>query len=106
MQQETTPDDEHSHQHGTVYLSALKSVLKWLYIGIEWQKDIKSDAFARSAVTASDSTCTCPADSVSLAMSTLLYRIAFAPARKPYGIASLGLLFRNKNSDFFSARFL
>ena len=52
-------------------LSAVKLVLKWLYIGIEWPKDTKSDAFARWAVTASDSTC--PADGVSLAlMSTLL----------------------------------
>ena len=52
-------------------LSAVKLVLKWLYIGIEWPKDINSDAFARRAVTASDSTC--PADGVSLAlMSTLL----------------------------------
>ena len=51
-------------------LSAVKLVLKWLYIGIEWSKDINSDAFARRTVTASDSTC--PADGVSLAMSTLL----------------------------------
>ena len=52
-------------------LSAVKLVLKWLYIGIEWPKDTKSDAFARRTVTASDSTC--PADGVSLAlMSTLL----------------------------------
>ena len=52
-------------------LSAVKLVLKWLYIGIEWPKDINSEAFARKAVTASDSTC--PADGVSLAlMSTLL----------------------------------
>ena len=52
-------------------LSAVKLVLKWLYIGIEWPKDINSDVFARKAVTASDSTC--PADGVSLAlMSTLL----------------------------------
>ena len=52
-------------------LSAVKLVLKRLYIGIEWPKDINSDAFARKAVTASDSTC--PADDVSLAlMSTLL----------------------------------
>ena len=52
-------------------LSAVKLVLKWLYIGIEWPKDINSQAFARKAVTASDSTC--PADGVSLAlMSTLL----------------------------------
>ena len=53
------------------FLNAVKSVLKWLYIGIEWPKDINSDAFSRRAVTASDSTC--PADGVSLAlMSTLL----------------------------------
>ena len=52
-------------------LSVVKLVLKWLYNGIEWPKDINSDAFARKAVTASDSTC--PADGVSLAlMSTLL----------------------------------
>ena len=52
-------------------LSAAKLVLKWLYIGIDWPKDTKSDAFARRAVSASDSTC--PADGVSLAlMSTLL----------------------------------
>ena len=52
-------------------LSAVKLVLKWLYIGIEWPKDINSDAFARRAVTASDSTC--PTDGVSLAlMSTWL----------------------------------
>ena len=53
------------------FLSAVKLVLKWLYIGIDWPKDLNSDAFARRAVTASDSTC--PADGVSLAlMSTLL----------------------------------
>ena len=53
------------------FLNAVKSVLKWLYIGIEWPKDINSDAFARRAVAASNSTC--PADAVSLAlMSTLL----------------------------------
>ena len=52
-------------------LSAVKLVLKWLYIGIEWPKDTKSDAFARRTVSASDSTC--PADGVSLdLMSTLL----------------------------------
>ena len=45
-------------------LSALKSVLKWLYINhIEWPKDINLDAFARRTVTATDSTC--PADGVS-----------------------------------------
>ena len=48
------------------FLNAVKSVLKWLYIGIEWPKDINSDAFARRTVTASDSTC--PADGVSLAL--------------------------------------
>ena len=53
------------------FLNAVKSVLKWLYIGIEWPKDINSDAFVRRTVTASDSTC--PADGVSLGlMSTLL----------------------------------
>ena len=52
------------------FLNAGKSVLKWLYIGIEWPKDINSDVFARRTVTASDFTC--PADGVSLAMSTLL----------------------------------
>ena len=53
------------------FLNAVKSVLKWLYIGIEWPKDINSDAFSRMKVTASDSTCR--ADGVSLAlMSTLL----------------------------------
>ena len=53
------------------FLNAVKSVLKWLYIGIEWPKDINSDASARRTVTASDFTC--PADGVSLAMSTLLF---------------------------------
>ena len=53
------------------FLNAVKSVLKWLYIGIEWPKDINSDAFVRRTVTASDSTC--PADGVSLGlMSTIL----------------------------------
>ena len=53
------------------FLNAMNWVLKWLYIGIEWPKDINSDAFSRMKVTASDSTC--PADGVSLAlMSTLL----------------------------------
>ena len=53
------------------FLNAVNWVLKWLYIGIEWPKDINSDAFAHRTITASDSTC--PADGVSLAlMSTLL----------------------------------
>ena len=80
------------------FLNAVNWVLKWLYIGIEWPKDINSDAFSRMKVTASDSTC--PADGVSLTlMSTLLYRIAFAPARKPYWT---GLLFTLicTNGDF------
>jgi len=50
-------------------LSTVKLFLTWLYIGIEWPKT-NSDAFVRRTVTASDSTC--PADGVSLAMSTLL----------------------------------
>ena len=50
--------------------SLLSAFLKWLYIGIEWPKDLNSDAFAHRTVTGSDSTC--PADGVSLAMSTLL----------------------------------
>ena len=53
------------------FLNAVKSVLKWLYIGIERPKVINSDAFARRTVTTSDFTC--PADGVSLAMSTLLF---------------------------------
>ena len=45
-------------------LSAVKSAVKWLHIGIDWLKDSNSDAFARRTVTASDSTS--PADGVSL----------------------------------------
>ncbi|CAH3195909.1 unnamed protein product, partial [Porites evermanni] len=45
------------------FLNAVDWVLKWLYIGIEWPKDINSDAFAHRTVTASDSTC--PTDGVS-----------------------------------------
>ena len=49
----------------------MKLVLKLLNIGMEWSKDINSDAFARRTVTASDSTCL--TDGVSLAlMPTLL----------------------------------
>ena len=36
-------------------LSAVKSAVKWLHIGIDWLKDTNSDAFARRTVTASDS---------------------------------------------------
>ena len=68
-------------------LSAVKLVLKWLYIGIEWPKDINSDAFARRTVTASDSTC--PADGVSLALMSTLLLIpeGFCAGAKPYRIA-------------------
>ena len=44
--------------------SAVKSAVKWLYIGIDWLKDKNSDAFARRTVTASDSISS--ADGVSL----------------------------------------
>ena len=85
------------------FLNAVKSVLKWLYIGIEWPKDINSDSFVRRTVTASDSTC--PADGVSLAlMSTLLYRIAFAPARKPYCIGLLFTLIQTVVSALISVK--
>ena len=50
----------------TSLLNAMNWVAKWLYIGIEWPKDINFDAFARRTVTASDSTC--PPDGVSLAI--------------------------------------
>ena len=45
-------------------LSAVKSAVKWLHIGIDWLKDTNSDAFARRTVTASDSISS--ADGVSL----------------------------------------
>ena len=45
-------------------LSTVRSLLKWLHIGIAWPKDTNSEAFARRAVTASDSICS--ADGVSL----------------------------------------
>ena len=70
-------------------LSAVKLVLKWLYIGIEWPKDINSDAFARRTVTASDSTC--PADGVSLALMSTLLLIpdSLCAGTKPYRIRLL-----------------
>ena len=40
MRQETT-------SHGL--LSAVNLVLKWLYFGIEWPKDTKSDAFVQGS---------------------------------------------------------
>ena len=45
-------------------LSAVRSLLKWLHIGIAWPKDTHSEAFARRTVAASDSMCS--ADGVSL----------------------------------------
>ena len=49
-------------------LSAVRSVLNWLHIGIEWFKDTNFEAFARrTTVTASDSICS--ADGVSLRFS-------------------------------------
>ena len=45
------------------FSSAVQSFIKWLYIGIEWPKDINSDMFARRTVTGVD--LTCPADGVS-----------------------------------------
>ena len=45
-------------------LSAVRSLLKRLHIGITWPKDTNSEAFARRTVTASDSICS--ADGVSL----------------------------------------
>ena len=33
-----------------IFLSAVKLVVKWLHIGIEWPKEINSDAFARRTV--------------------------------------------------------
>ena len=51
-------------------LSAVKSLLKWLHIGIAWPKDTNSEAFARRTVTASDSICS--ADGVSLRFSYIM----------------------------------
>ena len=45
------------------FSSVMQSFIKWLYIGIEWPKDINSDMFARRTVTGAD--LTCPADGVS-----------------------------------------
>ena len=54
-------------------LSAVKSVLKWLHIGMDWLKDTNSDAFARRTVTASDSICS--ADGVSLRFLIMLFKL-------------------------------
>ena len=45
------------------FSSVMEAFIKWLYIGIEWPKDINSDMFARRTVTGAD--LTCPADGVS-----------------------------------------
>ena len=51
-------------------LSAVRSLLKRLHIGIAWPKDTNSEAFARRTVTASDSICS--ADGVSLRFSHIM----------------------------------
>ena len=64
---------------------SMEQSLKCREVGFEMAIYWYRVAFARREVTASDSSC--PADGVSLTvMSTLVYRIAFAPARKPYWI--------------------
>ena len=51
-------------------LSAVRSLLKRLHIGITWPKDTNSEAFARRTVTASDSICS--VDGVSLRFSHIM----------------------------------
>ena len=51
-------------------LSAVRSLLKRLHIGIAWPKDTNSEAFARRTVTASDSICS--VDGVSLRFSHIM----------------------------------
>ena len=51
-------------------LSAVRSLLKRLHIGITWPKDTNSEAFARRTATASDSICS--ADGVSLRFSHIM----------------------------------
>ena len=64
---------------------SMEQSLKCREVGFEMAIYWYRVAFARREVTASDSSC--PADGVSLTLkSTLLYRIAFALARKPYWI--------------------
>ena len=53
-------------------LSTVRSLLKWLHIGIAWP-DTNSEAFARRTVTASDSICS--ADGVSLRFLTMLFKL-------------------------------
>ena len=57
-------------RHGTSLLSAVRSLLKRLHIGIAWPKNTNSEAFARRTVTASDSICS--ADGVSLRFSYIM----------------------------------
>ena len=54
-------------------LSTVRSLLKWLHIGIAWPKDTNSEAFARRTVTASDSICS--ADGVSLRFLIMLFKL-------------------------------
>ena len=51
-------------------LSAVRSLLKRLHMGIAWPKDTNSEAFARRTVTASDSICS--VDGVSLRFSHIM----------------------------------
>ena len=82
----------------------MKLVLKWLYIGIEWPKDINSDAFAHRTVTASDSTC--PADGVGLALMSTLLLIPEGFCAGAKTIQDRAPVHTGTNSDFFSAQFL
>ena len=86
------------------FLTAVKLVLKWLYVGIESPKHINSDAFARRTVTASDSTC--PADGVSLALMSTLLLIPDSFCAGAKTIPDRASVHTDTNSDFFSARFL
>ena len=85
-------------------LSAVKLVVKWLYTGIEWPKDINSDVYARSTVTASDSTC--PADGVSLALMSTLLLTPDSLCAGAKTIQDRASVHTGTNGDFFSAQFL
>ena len=54
-------------------LSTVRSLLKWLHIGIAWPKDTNSEALARGTVTALDSKCS--ADGVSLRFLIMLFKL-------------------------------
>ena len=45
------------------FSSAVQSLIRWLYKGIEWPKDLNEDYFTRRTITKAD--LTCPADGVS-----------------------------------------